>query len=204
MKSFLGLLLMVAAPLAAQTPTPHTIVFKVVLTTVTSSPVQPPDNTGQPPVVVPDPPSGPPTDPSTDSSTPSDQGSTNPPAGCGGYSDAVTAMDRIYASLIYTQQLYKAAQTVNPADPSTYYANNDALVKMQLHSQDIRDIIRVGGPPDIIAQGVAAVSSDIAMIPALLSGNKQLPLDAVIADMQARLTNVSKLVNAASCAESVR
>jgi hypothetical protein len=205
-KSLLGLLLIVAAPLAAQTSSSHTIVFKVVLTTVTSPSVEPPltIDPGQPPVIVPDPPTDPPTSPSTDPSTNPGQGSTtDPPIGCGSYSDAVTAMNHVYANLIYTQQLYTAAQTAGPADASVYTANNNALVQMQLYSQDIRDIIRIGGSADIIGQGVAAISNSIAKLPALLSGKQELPLTPLVADMQAGLTNISKLIQAGSCSESV-
>lgn len=202
MKLLLGLLLIAAAPLAAQTSSSHTIVFKVVLTTVTSPSVEPPSTVdpSQPPVIVPDPPTGPPTNPSTDP----DQGSTtDPPLGCGSYSDAVTAMNRVYANLIYAQQLYTAAQIANPTDSSVYSANNNALVQMQLYSQDIRDIIRIGGPADIIGQGVAAISTNIAKLPTLLSGKQELPLAPLVTDMQAGLTNVSKLINAGSCIESI-
>jgi len=197
-KSLLGLLLIVAAPLAAQTSSSHTIVFKVVLTTVASSSVEPPSTVdpGQPPVIVPNPPTDPPTDPGQGSTT-------DPPIGCVSYSDAVTAMNRVYANLIYAQQLYAATQTTSSADASVHTANNNALVQMQLYSQDIRDIIRIGGPADIIGQGVAAISSNIAKLPALLSGKQALPLTPLVADMQAGLTNVSKLINAGSCVESI-
>ncbi len=59
---------------------------------------------------------------------------------------------------------------------------------MQLYSQDIRDIIRIGGPTEIIGQGVAAISSNIAKLPTLLSGKQELPLTPLVADMQAGLT----------------
>ncbi len=112
-------------------------------------------------------------------------------------------MNHVYANLIYAQQLYTAAQATNPADAGIYNANNNTLVQMQLYSQDIRDIIRIGGPTEIIGQGVSAISSNIAKLPTLLSGKQELPLTPLVADMQSGLTNVNKLMNTGSCAESI-
>jgi hypothetical protein len=191
---------MVAAPLAAQTSTPHNIVFKIVLTTVTSSPLQPPiDNPGQPPVVVPDPSA----DPPTGSSGNPDPGSTpNYPVGCGGYSDAVIAMTHVYANLIYTQNLYAADQAAPPLSIA-YAVNDQKLAQMQLATQDIRDIIRIGGPQDIISQGVSGILRDVTSLPSLLADSPQLPLAPLIVDMQTGLVNAGKLVAAGSCAESL-
>jgi hypothetical protein len=199
MRLYLGLLLMVAAPLAAQTST-HNIVFKIVLTTVTSSLLQPPiDNPGQPPVVVPDPPA----DPPTGSSGNPDPGSTsNAPVGCGGYSDAVIAMTHVYANLIYTQNLYAADQAAHPLSIA-YAVNDQKLAQMQLAAQDIRDIIRVGGPQDIISQEVSGILRDVTSLPSLLADSPQLPLAPLIVDMQTGLVNAGKLVAASSCAESL-
>lgn len=199
MKLHLGLLLMVAAPLAAQTSTPHNIVFKIVLTTVTSSPLQPPiDNPGQPPVVVPDPPADSPTG---SSGNPNPGSTPNTPIGCGGYSDAAIAMTHVYANLIYTQNLYVADQT---APLSIAYAVKDQkLAQMQLATQDIRDIIRIGGPQDIISPGVSVILRDVTSLPSLLADSPQLPLAPLIVDMQTGLVNAGKLVAASSCAESL-
>lgn len=112
-------------------------------------------------------------------------------------------MNRVYANLIYAQQLYAAAQGSNPADANVYSANNNTLVQMQLYSQDIRDIIRIGGPTEIIGQGVVAIAGNIAKLPTLLSGKQILPLAPLVADMQAGLTDVGKLIRAGSCVESV-
>ncbi|WP_348266024.1 hypothetical protein P8936_08835 [Edaphobacter paludis] len=201
MKSFLGLLLMVAAPLAAQTPTPRTIIFKVVLTTAPSSPIQPPTgDPGLPPVTVGDPSGGSSTGPITN---PGSGSTTSPPASCDGYSNAISAMNHVYANLLYTQQIYTAAETANPANASTYTINNNTLVGMQLYSQDIRDIIRIGGPKDMLTQDVATMSTKVAKLPTLLGNNPKLPLASLVADMQASLTNVRQLVLASSCSESL-
>ena len=202
MKSLLGLLLLAAAPLAAQSSTPQTIVFKVILTTITTPAVQPPPpgDSGEPPVTVPVTP--PATDPPVDPPTDTDSNST-PPAGCVSfYSDAVTVMNDLYANLLYTQQLYKAAQSPTSAGTSAYAATRDTLLQMQLASQDARDIIKIAGPKNMITSEVAGVSSDVAAIPALLNSKPQLPLDPVIANMQSDLTKVNNLINASSCPQS--
>lgn len=202
MKSFLGLLLMVAAPLAAQTPTPQTIIFKVVLTTVASSPVQPPSgDPGQPPVTVGDLPGGSSTGPITNP----DPGSTtgSPTTGCDGYSNAISAMNHVYANLLYMQQIYTAAETTKSANHSAFTSNSNTLVGMQLYSQDIRDLIRIGGPKDMLTQDVASMSTKVAKLPALLGNNPKLPLASLIVDMQTNLTKVHQLVLTSSCSESL-
>lgn len=202
MKSLLGLLLLASAPLVAQSSAPQTIVFKVILTTITTSAVQSPPSVtpGQPPVNVPvtTPVTDPPVDPPTDAGA-----GSNPPAGCVSfYSDAVTVMNDLYTNLLYTQQLYTAAQSSTSTSTGTYAANRDTLIQMQLASQDARDIIKIAGPQNMISSDVAGVSSDVAAIPALLNSKPQLPLDPVIANMQSDLTKVTNLVNASSCPQS--
>jgi hypothetical protein len=202
MKSLLGLLLLAAAPLVAQNSAPQTIVFKVILTTITTSSVQPPPsgNPDQPPVIVPvtPPVTDPPVDPPTGAGS-----SSNPPAGCVSfYSDAVTVMNDLYTNLLYTQQLYTTAQSSTSTSTSAYAANHDTLMQMQLASQDARDIIKIVGPQNMIASEVAGVSSDVAAIPALVNSNAQLPLDPVITNMQSDLTKVTNLINASSCPQS--
>lgn len=200
MRLHLGLLLMVAAPLAAQTSTPQNIVFKIVLTTGASSPLQPPiGDPGEPPVVVTDPPA----DPPTGSSGNPDQGTPpNPPVSCSSYSDAATTMNHVYANLIYTQDLYTADQATH-APGSAYAFNQQKLVQMQLDSQDLRDMIRLGGPQDIISQRATAILRDVLSLPSLLFDSPQLPLAPLVTDMQAGLTNVGRLVTANSCTGSL-
>ena len=87
---------------------------------------------------------------------------------------------------------------------NTYQANKNALVKMQLDSQNARDIIRIAAPADSIGVGVGIVSAEIAAIPTLLANVPQLakPLPPLVTGMQTRLADVIRLVNASSCAES--
>lgn len=203
MKSFLGLLLMVAAPLAAQTPTPQTIIFKVVLTTVASSPIQPPTgDPGQLPItVVGDPSGGSSTGPITNPDPGSTSGSST--TGCDGYSNAISAMNHVYANLLYLQQVYTAAETAKPANKSAFTTNSNTLVGMQLYSQDIRDLIRIGGSKDMLTQDVATMSTRVSKLPALLGNNPRLQLAPLIVDMQTNLTKVHQLVLTSSCSESL-
>lgn len=203
MKSLLGLLLIAAAmPLTAQTSTPHTLIFNFVVTTVTSPSGQnssgstagqtPGTTTGTTVTVPPD-------SSSTDPGTGSNQ---IPSTGCVSfYSDAVNAMNGVYAQLIQVQQIYMAGQQANSATTSAYAANNDAVVKMQLYSQDVRDIIRLGGPQTVVGTGVAAISNEVNTIPALLVNTSQ-PLAPLVTNMQTGLKNVGDLVNASTCPQS--
>jgi hypothetical protein len=203
MKSLLGLLLIAAAmPLTAQTSTPHTLVFNFVVTTVTASSGQNSSGsssgqtsgttTGTTVTIPPD-----------NSSTNSNTGSnSNPSTDCVSfYSDAVTAMNGVYSKLIEVQQNYTAKQQANSATTSASVAKNDSVVKMQLYSQDVRDIIRLGGPQAVVGTGVAAISTEVITLPGLLVNTSQ-PLVSLVSNMQTGLKNVSDLVDASTCPQS--
>lgn len=197
MKSLLGLLLIAAAiPLTAQTSTPHTLVFNFVVTTITSSPGQ--NSSGSTSGQT----SG--TTTGTTGTTPPDSSSSDPSTGSGCvsfYSDAVTAMNGVYSKLIQVQQNYTAGQQANSATRSASTAKNDSVVKMQLYSQDVRDIIRIGGPQAVVGTGVAAISTEVTALPGLLVNTSQ-PLVSLVSNMQTGLKNVSDLVNASTCPQS--
>ncbi|MEO8737461.1 MAG: hypothetical protein ABI380_13095 [Edaphobacter sp.] len=204
MKAICWSLLLVASatvPLVAQTTSAPTLVFNVVVTTIPAIA----------PVTVPDPPSEgggsslPPPDTTPPATDPGSSPPTIPPIGCVTfYLDAVAAVNTVYADLLNTQQLYTSAYAAGGINMNTYQANRNALVKMQLDSQNARDIIRIAAPADSIGVGVGIVSAEIAAIPTLLANVPQLtkPLPPLVTGMQARLANVIRLVNASSCAES--
>lgn len=203
---FLLWFLLLAAPLAAQTTTAPTLVFKIVVTTVPST-----STTTPPPVGDPGSPgdTGPPS--TGDPGHPGDPGgptgppTTTPPLGCVSfYTGAITALNGVYTNLLRAQQLYASAYAAGGIDATTYNSKLNSLVAMQLYSQDARDIIRIGGPADVIGQTVNAVSTEVATLPTLLANVPLMaaPLPPLVADIQAGLTNATNLVNTSSCAQS--
>jgi len=141
----------------------------------------------------------PPDSSSTDPGTGSNQ---IPSTGCVSfYSDAVNAMNGVYSKLIQVQQNYTAGQQANSATTSASAAKKDAVAKMQLYSQDVRDMIRIGGPQAVVGTGVAAISTEVTTLPVVLVNTSQ-PLVSLVSNMQTGLKNVSDLVNASTCPQS--
>jgi len=110
-------------------------------------------------------------------------------------------MNGVYSKLIEVQQNYTAKQQANSATTSASVAKNDSVVKMQLYSQDVRDIIRLGGPQAVVRTGVAAISTEVITLPGLLVNTSQ-PLVSLVSNMQTGLKNVSDLVDASTCPQS--
>lgn len=209
MKLALALLLL-AAPLTAQTPTDQKIVYNVVVTLVkggapSPSPAPTPAPTPIPaPIPVPAPTPIPTPTPSP-VPTPSPDPAPAPVACVSYYSGAAKSMNDVSIALLQAQQLYSAALAQRKISAATYNAGSDTLAVVRLDNSGVRDIIRIAGPSDVIAQNITFVSAEIGTFPGLLGKTTQLQssIGALVTSMQASLGTASKLVNTTSCAQAL-
>ncbi len=201
MKLALALLLF-AAPLTAQTSTDQKIVFNVVVTLVrTGGPsITPPPAPNPPPVVAPPPTPNPDPTPTPDPTPP-------PPPGTGcidGYPDAANSINDVSTDLLALQTLYSTALSQNLISAATYNAGSNTLAIVRSDTGDLRDLIRIAGPSDVIAQNVTFVSAEVATLPGLLGTNAQLKgsMDPIAASMQKSLGVAGALVAGSTCPQT--
>jgi len=209
MKLALALLLL-AAPLTAQTPTEQKIVYNVVVTLVkggapspTPTPTPTPAPTPKPVPVVPPPPT--PVPSPAPSPVPSPDPAPVPAACVSYYPGAVKSMNDVSTALLQAQKLYSTALAQRKIDTATYNAGNNTLAVVRLDNSGVRDIIRIAGPSDVIAQNITFVSAEIGTFPGLLGKTTQLQssIGALVTSMQASLGTASKLVTTTTCAQSL-
>ena len=208
MKRALALLLL-AAPLSAQTPSSQNIVVKLVITLVptgsSTSPITPPTPVIPPiipPVIIPPTPPTPPTPPIPTPPTPP----TTPTGSCtNNYPQAVKSMNDVSTDLLQVQQLYAAALTRKIINPSTYSTGANALSQVRLDNGDVRDMVRIAGPSKEITQNITFVSEEISTFPGLLGNSSQLSsnLNSLVSSMQSSLNTASGLVSSSTCPGSV-
>lgn len=193
-------LLVLAAPLSAQTPTDQKVVFNVVVTLVRTGDPSPqpqpqPQPQPAPPVVTPTPAPTPTPDPVP---TPS----PSPGGGCtNAYPAAVSSMDDVMSGLLQVQTLFSAAQAQNQISADVYNAGVNTLSIVRSDTSDVRDMIRIAGPTDVIAQSLTFVSAEIGTLPGLLGGNDQLrnSLAPLAASMQTSLGSAASSVGSSTC-----
>ncbi len=210
MKLALALLLL-AAPLSAQAATNQNIVVNVVVTLVkggtptptpTPTPVTPPVVT--PPVVTPAPvvPPPPPVPPAPVTPTPVPPA----PTSCvNTYPGAAKSMADVTNGLVQAEQLYATALSQKAITAAAYASGVKTLSLVNVDNSDVRDLIRIGGPPSLVAQNLTFVSAEIGTLPGLLGTTTQLKssLTTLTTSMQASLGIASTDVTQSTCPKAV-
>lgn len=114
-------------------------------------------------------------------------------------------MNDVSIALLQAQQLYSTALAQRKIDTATYNAGSNTLALVRLDNSGVRDIIRIAGPSDVIAQNITFVSAEIGTFPGLLGKTTQLQssIGALVTSMQASLGTASKLVDTTSCAQAL-
>lgn len=227
MKLALALLLF-AAPLAAQTSTTKKVVFNVVVTLVPAgapspSPTPSPVTSPVPePIPAPTPTPAPAPTPLptpaplpapipapivTPAPTPVPTPTPTPgPVACVSYYvDAAKAMNGVSASLLQAQQLYSAALSQKAINAAAYLTGSNTLSTVRVDNGDVRDMIRIAGPTDLVTQNLTFVSSEVDTLPGMLGTTTQLrsSLTTLVASMQASLGTAKHLIATSTCAKSV-
>ena len=223
MKLALALLLF-AAPLAAQTSTTEKVVFNVVVTLVpagapspsptpspVTSPVPEPIPAPTPtpaPTPLPTPAPLPAPTPApivTPAPTPVPTPTPGPVACVSYYVDAAKAMNDVSASLLQAQQLYSAALSQKAINAAAYLTGSNTLSTVRVDNGDVRDMIRIAGPTDLVTQNLTFVSSEVDTLPGTLGTTTQLrsSLTTLVASMQASLATAKHLIATSTCAKSV-
>ncbi|GAC1356082.1 MAG: hypothetical protein NVSMB3_02010 [Acidobacteriaceae bacterium] len=209
MKLALALLLL-AAPLVAQTPTEKKIVFNVVVTLVKGGVPQPTSPTAPisapapvpSPVIVPIPS---PVAITTPAPVPAPVPAPPSLACVSYYPDAVRSMNDVSTALLQAQRIYSTALAQHSIDASTYNAGTNALSTVRLDNSGVRDMIRIAGPADVIAQNITFVTAEVGTFPGLLGKTPQLQssLGPLVASMQASLGTAGNLVATTTCAQAL-
>lgn len=206
MKLALALLLL-AAPLVAQTPTEQKIVFNVVVTLVKAGAPSPTPTPAPAPAPVPVPVPAPVPTPAPVPVAPAPTPTPSPaPGGCvNSYPDAVSSMNDVSNSLLQAQQLYSTALAQGAISTQAFTTGIHTLAVVRLDNGDVRDLIRVAGPSAMIAQNITFVSAEIGTLPGLLGKTKPLSdsLSSMVASMQASLGTARNLVTTSTCAQAV-
>ena len=212
MKLALALLLL-AAPLTAQTPTEQKIVYNVVVTLVKAGAPQPapspaPAPTPAPapapnPAPVPTPVPVPPIMPPAPAPAPID---TPSPVACvNNYPAAAKSMNDVATTLVKAQNLYTTALGQRKLDAATYSTGTNTLAVVRLDNTDVRDIIRIGGPADLVAKNINFVSAEVGTFPSLLGKGTTLysSLATLVKSAQTNLGIASRLVVSSTCPQAV-
>lgn len=204
MKLALALLLL-AAPLVAQTPTEQKIVFNVVVTLVKAGAPSPTPTPAPAPAPVPVPTPVPTPAPVPVAPAPTPTPSPAPGGCVNSYPDAASAMNDVSNSLLQAQQLYSTALAQGAISTQAFTTGIHTLAVVRLDNGDVRDLIRVAGPSAMIAQNITFVSAEIGTLPGLLGKTKPLSdsLSSMVASMQASLGTASNLVTTSTCAQAV-
>ncbi len=114
-------------------------------------------------------------------------------------------MNDVSISLLQTQKLYSTALSQHKIDTATYDTGIHTLAVVRLDNNDVRDILRIAGPPALVAQNITFVSAEIGTFPGLLGKTTTLhnSLTTLVASMQASLVTASNLVKTSACAAAV-
>ena len=207
MKLALALLLL-AAPLTAQTPTEQKIVYNVVVTLVKSGAPSPSPTPTPTPTPAPTPSPSPvplPSPTPVSSPAPSPDPALLPAPCVSYYSGAAKSMNDVSTALLQAQKLYSTALAQRKIDTATYNAGSNTLALVRHDNSGVRDIIRIAGPSDVVAQNITFVSAEIGTFPGLLGKTTQLQssIGALVTSMQASLGTASKLVNTTTCPQAL-
>lgn len=113
-------------------------------------------------------------------------------------------MNDVSTGLLAVQTLYSTALSQNLISAATYNAGINTLAIVRSDTGDLRDLIRIAGPSDVIAQNVTFVSAEIATLPGLLGTTGQLKssMDPIAASMQKSLGAAGALVAGSTCPRS--
>ncbi len=92
----------------------------------------------------------------------------------------------------------------NLISAATYNAGINSLAIVRSDAGDLRDLIRIAGPSNMIAQNVTFVSAEIATLPGLLGATAQIKgsMDPVAASMQKSLGVAGALVAGSTCPQT--
>ncbi len=215
MKLALALLLF-TAPALAQPASDQNIVVNVVVTLVKGgipvpAPVPAPSPSPVPsPVPAPDPspvsilnpapvnPINP--DPTTPS--PANPGST---ACVNNYPGAAKSISDVSTALLQAQQLYNSAFSQGQIPANVYNIGTNTLSLVRRDSSDVRDLVRIAGPTDVVSQNITFVSAEISTFTKLLGTTTQLTsnLSSLVNSMETSLQTAKTLVAASSCPQSI-
>ncbi len=208
MKLALALLLF-AAPVLAQPPSDQNIVVNVVVTLVKSgvptpapSPVTTPVTTPEPaPVSITSPAPANPA-PTTPTPTVVSPGST---ACVNNYPGAAKSISDVSTALVQAQQLYDSAFSQGQIPANVYNLGTNTLSLVRRDSSDVRDLVRIAGPTDVVSQNITFVSAEISTFTKLLGSTTQLTsnLSNLVTSMESSLQTAKTLVAASSCPQSL-
>ncbi len=114
-------------------------------------------------------------------------------------------MNVVSADLLQAQQLLAAAQSSGSINASSFNAGIQTLAQLRLDNGDVRDLVRIASPKDVVAKNITFVAAEIGTLPGLLGSTAALKgsLVSLNASMQASLGQASTLISNSVCAQSV-
>lgn len=114
-------------------------------------------------------------------------------------------MNEVSNALLQAQKLYTTALAQHSIDTAAYNAGINTLAVVRLDNSGVRDMIRIAGPSDAIAQNISFVSAEIGTFPGLLGTTTQLQsgIGTLVASMQTSLGTASSLVTTTTCAQAL-
>ena len=113
-------------------------------------------------------------------------------------------MNDVSNNLLAVQSLYATALSQSQISADTFNTGSNNLAIVRSDTSDLRDLIRIAGPSDMIAQNVNFFSAEIATLPGLLGTTAQLKsgISPIAASMQKSLGVAGALVAGSTCPQS--
>ena len=114
-------------------------------------------------------------------------------------------MNDVATTLVKAQNLYTTALAQRKLDAATYSTGTNTLSVVRLDNTDVRDIIRIGGPADVVAKNINFVSAEVQTFPSLLGKGTTLSssIATLVKSAQTNLGIASKLVVSTTCPQAV-
>lgn len=114
-------------------------------------------------------------------------------------------MSSVSANLLQAQQLFSAALASGAINAAAYASGSQTLAQVRLDTGDVRDLVRIASPSDVVTKNISFVAAEIGTLPGVLGGTAQLQtsLASLTTSMQASLGQAGKLIASSSCAQAV-